>query len=442
MEPATGRFLTPDPLGAWADPYSYGNAYTYAGNNPASMSDSMGLAAEHNGGAPDIGDAEDDYLRSLTVAGAGGSVQSPSKIVVDFSMHRVRSDLSMSALERFGWHWRCWGSDATHTVLDAAGAVDGWGTPFDVLNIAVCLAEGDRQGALECAMGLLPGLSAQVAVARLSRRARAVARGLDDLEDADDYLGKLKRAVDKAGGLCGAGCFVRGTLVDTRDGPRPIEEIRAGDMVTARDQMTGEVEERQVVQTFEHADSAVVEVTYVDAQGKVETLGATPDHPFHVDGVGWVDAGKLQPGQRVTGLDGDYLVVQHVALDDERHTTYNFEVGEFHTYFVGNGDAWVHNAGGRGRLSPQHHIYPQREDLAEEFRKRGIDPDDYAMRIPFPDHVRIHKGGPRGGEWNKAWQDYFDNNPDSVAEDVHKEGKRLLRKFKVPRGKIGRYCRK
>ena len=171
------------------------------------------------------------------------------------------------------------------------------------------------------------------------------ARGLDDLEAANQDIRKLGQAQARANGLCGDGCFVRGTLVDTRDGPRPIEEIRPGDVVTARDQLTGEVEERQVVQTFEHADSAVVEVTYVDAQGKVETLGATPDHPFHVDGVGWVEAGKLLPGQHLTGLDGDYLVVQHVALDEERHTTYNFEVGEFHTYFVGNGDAWVHNAG-------------------------------------------------------------------------------------------------
>ena len=174
--------------------------------------------------------------------------------------------------------------------------------------------------------------------------------------------------------------------MDTRDGPRPIEEIRAGDMVTARDQMTGEIEERQVVQTFEHADSAVVEVTYVDAQGKVETLGATPDHPFHVDGVGWVDAGKLQPGQRVTGLDGDYLVVQHVALDDERHTTYNFEVGEFHTYFVGNGDAWVHNAAPNphGRLgSPPHRavVNGLKRSLKKTFPKHAIR-TEYFIQTP------------------------------------------------------------
>jgi RHS repeat-associated protein len=44
-DPRAGRFISRDPAGAWTDPYAAGNAYTYAGNNPATFVDPLGLAA-------------------------------------------------------------------------------------------------------------------------------------------------------------------------------------------------------------------------------------------------------------------------------------------------------------------------------------------------------------------------------------------------------------
>jgi RHS repeat-associated protein len=43
-DPRTGRFITRDPAGAWSDSTSAGNAFAYAGNNPSSMVDLMGLS--------------------------------------------------------------------------------------------------------------------------------------------------------------------------------------------------------------------------------------------------------------------------------------------------------------------------------------------------------------------------------------------------------------
>lgn len=42
-DPVDGRFITPDPLGAWADPMNAGNAYAYAGNSPWNYDDPTGL---------------------------------------------------------------------------------------------------------------------------------------------------------------------------------------------------------------------------------------------------------------------------------------------------------------------------------------------------------------------------------------------------------------
>lgn len=42
-------------------------------------------------------------------------------------------------------------------------------------------------------------------------------------------------------------------------------------------------------------------------------------------------------------VDGRELVVSDVTIDERAETVYNFEVEEFHTYFVGEVGVWVHN---------------------------------------------------------------------------------------------------
>ncbi|MEI6780001.1 MAG: TIGR02269 family lipoprotein [Verrucomicrobiota bacterium] len=90
---------------------------------------------------------------------------------------------------------------------------------------------------------------------------------------------------------------------------------------------------------------------------------------------------------------------------------------------------------------PLHHIFPQRTDLAAEFRTRSIDPHDFTMQIPKPIHQEIHCGGPRGGAWNQAWEDFFRVNPSATATDVYKEAGRLIYEFQVPGGPIVPYAR-
>ena len=41
--PVLGRFMSPDPLGAWADPRALGNPYAFVGNSPLSARDPLGL---------------------------------------------------------------------------------------------------------------------------------------------------------------------------------------------------------------------------------------------------------------------------------------------------------------------------------------------------------------------------------------------------------------
>ena len=63
---------------------------------------------------------------------------------------------------------------------------------------------------------------------------------------------------------------------------------------------------------------------------------------------GWVAAVDLSIGDQVVrnnnGEASGFLLVKSVVLEDERQDTYNFEVADTHTYFVGKLEAWVHNA--------------------------------------------------------------------------------------------------
>ena len=136
-------------------------------------------------------------------------------------------------------------------------------------------------------------------------------------------------------------CFVAGTLVLTATGHEAIERIEAGDWVWATDPETGETELKQVVQTFRNETKELVHITV-----NGEEIVCTPTHPFYVPQKGWTEAIQLRAGDRLQLLNGEYIVVEQVQheLLESPETTYNFEVEDFHTYYVGEEPVLVHNS--------------------------------------------------------------------------------------------------
>ena len=111
-------------------------------------------------------------------------------------------------------------------------------------------------------------------------------------------------------------CFVEGTSVSTEDGQRAIEEVEAGDKVWAYDEETGEKELKEVEEVFVSETDKLIHV-----ETDREEIVTTELPPFYVEGLGFVQAGCLKEAVEV----------------------YNFEVADYHTYFVGDGDVLVHN---------------------------------------------------------------------------------------------------
>jgi len=76
-----------------------------------------------------------------------------------------------------------------------------------------------------------------------------------------------------------------------------------------------------------------------------EEIVTTPSHPFYVPKFGWTLAINLRAGDILVLSNGEYVVVeaiQHEILESPIKV-YNFEVQDFHTYFVGESSVLVHN---------------------------------------------------------------------------------------------------
>ena len=139
-------------------------------------------------------------------------------------------------------------------------------------------------------------------------------------------------------------CFVAGTpVLLCDDTTQPIDEIEPGDTVWSRDPETGEFGCREVVALKITPEQRVLSVEVSTFEGGSEIFGVTAEHPFRVVGEGWKPAEELKPGDEIFTSAGGWMRVTGSTWQAHTQTVYNFEVADFHTYFVGDGGAWVHN---------------------------------------------------------------------------------------------------
>lgn len=173
----------------------------------------------------------------------------------------------------------------------------------------------------------------------------------DEAESIDEFADYGEEALRNTliggviGGLEGfsnasSKCFIAGTLVYSDDGAIPIEQIKTGDYVWAWDEDSGDVALKQVVETYINETD---ELTHIFVCG--EEIICTPGHKFYAPKKGWTSACRLRTGDILVLLNGEYVVVEKVQheLLEAPVKVYNFQVADYHSYFISAEKILVHN---------------------------------------------------------------------------------------------------
>jgi RHS repeat-associated protein len=178
---------------------------------------------------------------------------------------------------------------------------------------------------------------------------------------AGKVAARAGQAVAKLGKSCNS--FTPETGVLVVDGTTvAISDIEVGDLVAARDPVTGELTAQPVlnvvvghgdkhlirVVTVPAPESALVDDQVADDDPRADTWTATANHPIWVREQGWTEADDLAVGDLLEGATGELRVVQDVDDEGWLHdqTVYNLSVANVHTFVVGDtGDGTlVHNS--------------------------------------------------------------------------------------------------
>jgi len=122
-------------------------------------------------------------------------------------------------------------------------------------------------------------------------------------------------------------CLLAGTPILMSDGStKPIEAIKAGDMVMAFDEKTGSLREDRVSEFFEHPADNYLIIN--------DTFKVTPNHPVYSQGQ-WVEIGNLKVGDSLVNSEGKSVIVNSIKKVTGEVIVYNLEVNPYHTYIAG-----------------------------------------------------------------------------------------------------------
>lgn len=185
---------------------------------------------------------------------------------------------------------------------------------------------------------------ASSAVSTASKTISKVNKGVSKVKSISGKVSNKVGKVINQGGQSssnGGTCFVEGTLVSTVNGNKAIEDIQLGDLVYSYNEETGEVGIKSVTQTFVHETDRLVHIK-VDGQ----IIDTTEEHPFYVSQKGWTAAYELRTGDKLLLQNGKIVIVEMVQYKILKKSVkvYNFEVSDWHNYFVSDSKVLVHNA--------------------------------------------------------------------------------------------------
>jgi hypothetical protein len=157
-------------------------------------------------------------------------------------------------------------------------------------------------------------------------------------------------------------CFGAGTPVQTVDGPRPIEDLLAGDDVLTQNPKTGALRYQPLVAVYHNPPNATFRV---ELEGVDESIVATGIHRLWKAGKGWAMVRDLKARDVLRTLGGSAVVKSVTA--DHVQPVFNLRVADGESFFVGRSGILAHD---NSTINPT----PEPFDLVESLPGPGTRP--------------------------------------------------------------------
>ena len=134
-----------------------------------------------------------------------------------------------------------------------------------------------------------------------------------------------------------------GTLVTTKEGLKPIEEVKIGEYVLSRNEESGETSYKKVTDTLIRSTYNICTIELEN--GKIKS---TTGHLFMVQDKWWKAAAELKAGDILETADEQCQIVKSITVEEKAYpvTTYNLSVEDNHTFFVCKLGVLTHNMKG------------------------------------------------------------------------------------------------
>ena len=141
------------------------------------------------------------------------------------------------------------------------------------------------------------------------------------------------------------GCFLKGTMVKTKDGYKEIDKIEIGDIVLSYNEELRKNEYKKVTKLYIHENSN--EILY-ELKINGEILKVTSVHRIYVksknsDIYAWKAASEIKVNDYVMDSNGNAHEITEINYYNIKQTVYNIEVEDNHNYYVSRDNILVHN---------------------------------------------------------------------------------------------------